>query len=139
MTTLDLNAKRAARSEAENTPHEVKLGFDEQGQPRSFLLKPRMPVEYMDLLREERGSEALRLLMVHPEDFELLRLEEPDVQELEAITALYAVSAGESAGSPSSSSNGGPSSNTGSKPSTGLILPVPAGERALLGSDGSTP
>ncbi|HEV8653106.1 MAG TPA: hypothetical protein VG276_27870 [Actinomycetes bacterium] len=139
MATLDLNARRAARSEAENTPHELTLGHDKDGNPLVFKLKPRMPVEYMDLLQADRGGAALQLLLVDPDQWELLRGAEPDVGELEAITRLYTMSSGESAGSPRFSTNGGPNSNAPSRPTTDSILPVSAGERALLASDGSSP
>jgi hypothetical protein len=139
VATLDLNARRAARSEAENKPHELRLGFDKQGNPLVFLLKPRMPVEYMDLLQVEQAGAAIRCLLVDPGQWELLHEQEPDVEDLGQITELYAVSLPESAGSPRSSTNGGPSSNPPSSPGIGLILPVPAGERALSASDASTP
>jgi hypothetical protein len=138
VATLDLNARRAAQSEAEKTPHKLKLGFDEQGRPLEFPLKPIMPIEYMDLLREERAREAVEILLVNPADYEQIRPFELTTKDLEQVTALYGTTSGESSGSPRSSTNGGPSSNTPSRPSTDLILPVSAGERALLESDGSS-
>jgi hypothetical protein len=136
--TLDLNARRAARSEAENAPHKLVLGMDEQGNPQEFLLKPRMPLDYMDLLREERANEAVQSLLVNPADYERIRPFELDVDDLEQLTRLYGTTTGESAGSPRSSTNGGPTSNPPSSPTTDLILPVSAGERALLESDASS-
>ncbi len=139
MVRLDLNARRAARSEAENTPHEVSLGFDADGKPLVFELKPRMPLEVADLLRESRMREAMELLLVDPGDWAELRKAAPDNEDLEAIAALYAVSPPESSGSPASSTNGGPTSKRTLPSDITSILPTPAGERALSGSDVSSP
>ena len=136
---LDLNARRAARSEAENTPHEVALGFDADGKPRVFQLKPRMPLEVADLLRESRMREAMELLLVDPDDWAELRKAAPDNEDLEAIAELYAVSVPESGGSPASLSNGGPTSNATLLSATDLISRTPAMVDGLSGSAGSSP
>jgi hypothetical protein len=104
MGKLNLDARRAARSEAENQPHEVVLG----GQ--TFLLKPRMPIEFMDLLGAGQLGAALRILLVDPGQWDSFRMGEPDSDDLAEITGLYAVTPPESDGSASSSTNGGPSS-----------------------------
>jgi hypothetical protein len=104
MAKLNLDARRAARSEAENEPHEVVLGG------HTFLLKPRMPIDYMDLLIANQLSAALRILLVDPSQWDMFRMGEPDNEDLEAITELYSVSPPESDGSASSSTNGGSSS-----------------------------
>jgi hypothetical protein len=139
MAKLDLNARRAARSEAENQPHEVTLGFDPDGKPWVFLLKPRMPIEYMDLLIANQLSEALRILLVDPDQWEQFRMGSPDNEDLEAITALYSMSPPESDGSPGFSTNGGPTSNATSLPATDLISARSAVDRALSESAGSSP
>jgi hypothetical protein len=136
---LDLNARRAARSEAENIPHKVALGFNADGTPRVFELKPVMPVEYMDLLGAGQLGAALRILLVDPDQWEQFRMGEPNSDDLEAITQLYAVSVPESDGSPSFSTNGGPTSNVTSLPATDLISRTPAMVQELSGFDGSQP
>ncbi len=136
---LDLNARRAARSEAENTPHEVALGFDAGGAPLVWRFKPRMPLEVADLLRESRMREAMELLLVDPGDWAELRKAAPDNEDLEAIAELYAVSVPESGGSPGSSTNGGPTSSATLLSATDLISRAPAMVPNLSGSDGSSP
>jgi hypothetical protein len=138
MARLDLNARRAARSEAENEPHQVTLGFDPDGKALVFRLKPRMPVEYMDLLGAGQLGAALRILLVDPDQWDAFRMGEPDSDDLAEITELYSVSLGESDGSASSSTNGGSSSKLTSLSATDLISRTPAMDEALSGSDGSS-
>ena len=136
---LDLNARRAARSEVENAPHEVAFGFDADGKPRVFWLKPRMPIEFIDLLATGAAGAALRLLLVDPAQWDAFRMGEPDSDDLAAIAALYGVDLPESQGSPDSSTNGGPTSNATSLSATDLILQTPAMADSRLGSAGSQP
>jgi len=133
MGKLNLDARRAARTEAENQPHEVVLAG------HTFHLKPRMPVEYMDLLGAGQLGAALRILLVDPDQWEQFRMGEPDSDDLEAITELYAVSPPESDGSARSSTNGGPNSNVTSLSATDLISRAPALDRALSEFGGSSP
>lgn len=129
MARADLNAKRAARSEAENAPHEVALGFDADGKERVFFLKPRLPVAFVELLREGRIREALQLLLVDPADWEPMRAADLDSDDLMAICELYGVDLPESPASTRSSTNGGPSSRPTSKRRTGSTSHKPAGAR----------
>lgn len=122
MARLDLDAKRAARSEAENKPHEVILGG------RTYLLRPTMPLEFTDLLNTPgRAGEAMRLILVDPSEWEEMRKAIPDDEDLVAITELYGVELPESAASAPSSSNGGTSSRRTSKRRTGSTSHKPAG------------
>lgn len=109
MAVIDLNARRAARSEAENKPHEMALGFDAEGKPLVFQLRPRMPVEFTDLLVAGKMAEAMQMLLVNPDDWAEIRKAVPDEDDLTVITEAYAVSLPESGGSAPSSPNGGPS------------------------------
>lgn len=138
MAKLNLNARRAARSEAENTPHEVTLGFDADGKPQVFKLKPRMPVEYMDLLSAGQLGAALRMLLVDPSQWELLRGADPDHEDLAEITELYSVSLPESDSSASSSTNGGPSSKLTLPSDITSISARSVTDPAPSGSAGST-
>jgi hypothetical protein len=137
MATLDLNAKRAARTEAENKPHEVTLGFADDGTDRIYQLKPRMPLEFSDLLRAGRMREAMQLLLIDPTDWEQLRKAQPDEDDLLAIADLYGVNLPESPASAPSSSNGGGPSRPTSNGSTGSTSPKPASARKRSGSAGS--
>jgi hypothetical protein len=134
---VDLNAKHAARSEAENEPHELVLGYNPDGSEQVFLLRPRLPMEFSALLRRGATDEAIRLILVNPDDWERFRREIPDDDDLYDITELYEMVPGESSASTPSSNGDGRSSRPTSNASTTSTLPVPAGERALLESDAS--
>ena len=104
MATLDLDAKRAARAEAENAPHQVTLGGD------VFQLRPRMPLEALDLMSDGQFRAAFRLLLVDPDDevFGRFFAQVPDDRDLEDIVAgLYGQRPGEYSASRPSSANGG--------------------------------
>jgi hypothetical protein len=124
MAKLDLNARRAARSEAENQPHEVAFGVDAAGKPRFWRLKPKMPVGFDDLLGAGQSAAAMQLLLVDPGDWEELRKVGLDADDLTDIARLYSVDLGESGGSAPSSTNGGPTSSPTS-PSTTQPFPWP--------------
>jgi hypothetical protein len=133
MAAIDLDARRAARSEAENTPHELIVGG------RTYRLKPRMPLEFSDRLTEGKLVAAMQLLLVDPAEWEALRAAELDDADLVAIADLYAVSLPQSPGSATSSTNGGPSSKPTSSPATPFPWPQPATAPGLSGSAPSSP
>lgn len=137
MAKLDLNARRAARSEAEKEPHEVELGHDADGNPLVWRLRPQMPVEYTDLLVQGRMAEALRLLLVDEDDWPELRKQVPDDDELTAISELYAVTPPESPASAGSSTSDGTSSRRTSNGSTASTSPTAATAGDELVVDGS--
>jgi hypothetical protein len=130
---LNLDARRAARSEAENEPHEVILGG------HTFRLKPRMPLEFIDLLVSGVLSGALRVLLVDPKQWEALLAAGPDDGDLADIAALYGVSVPESQGSAPSSTNGGPSSNPTLPSDITSTLQRSVMDQVLLESAGSSP
>jgi hypothetical protein len=133
MATLDLDARRAARAEADLAPHEVTLGS------KTYRLRPRMPLEFTQLLNEGKLVEAVQLLLIDPLDWAEMRLTFPDDDDLLAIAELYAVDLPESPASARSSTNGGPSSRPTSSASTPSISAKPATGRKRSGSAGSTP
>jgi hypothetical protein len=119
MARVDLNKKRAARSEAENKPHEVALGFDAGGNEQVFLLKPRMPLEFTDLLAQGTTAQAVKLLLVDPGDWDRFLAAAPEDEDLLDITDVYGVDLPESSASaPSSKSGGRNSRRTGKRTTT---------------------
>jgi hypothetical protein len=136
---IDLNATRAARSEAENQPHEVVLGFDASGAEQVFLLRPRMPLEFPSLLARGLFREAMELILVNPEDWQRMRDAVPEEDELLQMANLYGVDVGEPPASNRSSTNGGRKSRRTSKGSTGSTSPKRAGDPTPSASDASTP
>jgi len=101
MATIDLDARRAARTEADNEPHTATLGG------KQYRFKPRMPLEFTDLLSAGRMGEAMQLLLVDPADWQRMRTSQPDEDDLMAIAELYGVDLGEApASAPSSPSTG---------------------------------
>ena len=139
MARVDLNAKRAARSEAQNKPHELALGFDASGAELVWLLKPRMPLEFAELLSQGRTGTAMKLLLVNPDDWERMREFVPEDDDLYDISRLYDVDLGESSASSPSSNGGGPSSRPTSNGSTGSTSVPAVGGPPPSGSDASTP
>lgn len=139
MARLDLNARRAARSEAENEPHEVALGFDVDGAERMYRFVPRLPLEFTDLVSAGRLGEAMQLLLVDQADWEQLRKDVPDDDDLAAIAELYAVNIPQSVGSAPSSMNGSRASKPTSRRTTGSTSRRPVGGPGPSGSGGSTP
>ena len=139
MARLDLNASRAARSEAENEPHEVVLGFDATGAEQVFRLRPRMPLEFPSLLARGLFREAMELILVDPSDWQRMREAVPEEDELLEMANLYGVNVGEAPASTHSSSNGGRSSRSTSRPPTISTLPKRAGGPKRSGSAASTP
>jgi hypothetical protein len=139
MAVIDLNAHRAARSEAENKPHDLILGFDDEGKPRVYQLRPRMPVEFTDLLVAGKMGEAMQLLLVDPNDWAELRKAVPDDDDLAAVTELYAVNLPESPGSASSSPNGGSTLKPISRSDITSISVRAATDQPPSGSADSTP
>lgn len=127
MARVDLNAKRAARSEAQNKPHELALGFDASGAELVWLLKPRMPLEFAELLSQGRTGTAMKLLLVNPDDWERMREFVPEDDDLYDIGRLYDVDLGESSASSASLASGGPSSRLTSDGSTASASVVPVG------------
>jgi len=114
---LDLDAKRAARSEAQNVPHAVRFGGE------NFEFPARLPLEFLDRMTAGTPRAAFAVLLgedpdATPPGGEMTARffkHRPDDGDLEAIsTGLYSTSLGESTASPSSSGNGGrPSKRTG--------------------------
>ena len=95
MASLDLDAKRRARSDAVNLPHEVTFGGE------TFSLPAQIPLECLDLMAEAK-------FMAH----------RPDSLDLEEIMGLYG-EPGESSGSrPSSLSTGSLSKPTSRRATT---------------------
>jgi hypothetical protein len=122
MASLDLDAKRAARSEATNKPHEVVFGGE------SFTFPAWMPLEFLDHLDAGRMRAAFALLFdedldADPPGGEMTARffsHRPDNGDLREISrALYSTSLGEPSASPASSANGGrPSKPTGKRTTT---------------------
>jgi hypothetical protein len=129
MAHLDLDAKRAARAEAENAPHEVVLGGE------TFTLPPRIPLECLDLVQEGDFRAAFRLLLDDEEALIRFLAHRPDDEDLAELLGLYG-EPGESAASPVSSANGGrqpkqtsrrPTTSTSRRHATANSNAAPAG------------
>jgi hypothetical protein len=133
MAKLDLDARRAARSEADNTPHEVTLDG------HVYPLRARMPVEFTQLLGEGKLVDAVKLILVDPDDWEQMRQALPDDDDLLAIAGLYAVDLPESPASPPTSGNGGRTSRPTSRAIITSTSQPAASGRKRSGSAGSTP
>lgn len=113
MARLDLDAKRAARSEAEQAPHDVTLGGE------VFEFPPLVPLEALDLMAVAEFRAAFRLLL-GPEDATRFFRHAPDQADLEQIMSLYG-NPGESSASAASSLPIGSRSRPTSPPSTTSI------------------
>jgi hypothetical protein len=123
MAKLNLDAKRAARSEALNEPHEVTFGGE------MFIFPALVPLEFFDLIDDGTPRKAFALLFDEDVDATPAGGEvtarffahRPDGGDLAAISSdLYATSVGEAVASQDSSANGGrPSSKTGKATITG--------------------
>lgn len=132
MAKLDLDQRRAARSEAARTPHEVTIGGE------TFLLRPFQPLEFVELLKTGQVADAMRLLMVNPDDWARMAAHQPDSGDLELmLEELYGTPLGEQSASTGSSPNGGPSSRPTSPPPTASTSRKPAGARKPSASDDS--
>jgi hypothetical protein len=132
--TLDLDAKRAARSEAENQPHSLVLG----GQ--TFELPPRMPLLFLDYLTQMDFGGAMRTLF--GEAWPKFAVLDPEMDDLIDIAEeLYGIGDffGRPSGSPASSDNGGTPAKPTSKHTTGSTSRRAATAPAISGSDGSSP
>lgn len=132
MARLDLDAKRAARSEAENTPHTVVLGNEE------FTLPPRLPLAFLDHLTSLEFAPAMRVLL--GDRWEAFAAHQPDLEDLMAIAEVYGVGdflgATASVSPASSPAGGSPSKPTGRRTTTGTS-PKTATAAARSGSAGS--
>jgi hypothetical protein len=114
MAVVDLDAKRAARSEAENAPHIVKLGGE------TFELPPRLPLPFMDnLVNMDFGGAMQELFGDSADRFMALRPDMDDLLEIaEQLYSLGDFIAGRPSPSPASSANGGSPPKPTGKPTT---------------------
>ena len=113
MTVKDLDAKKAARSEAQKEPHEIILGGE------TFELPPRIPLESIELMATAEFREAFRVLLGDEDTARRFFAHRPDDGDLEEIMGLYGTGP-ESSASPGSSLNGGrPPSKIGKRTTTG--------------------
>lgn len=118
MAKVNLDAVRAARSEAQQEPHEVEFGGE------TFLFTPEMPLEFAELLANARLSSAVRVLLVNGADLDRFLALKPLVSDMEAIASLYGMgSLGESTASAESSKNTSNGSRPTSSASTVSNLP----------------
>src|SRR5215207_5378648 len=140
MATIDLDAKRAARSDAQNKPHVLRLGGEE------FKVPPQVPLESLDLMSQGVFRKAFALLFGEDPDADPAGGEitarffkhRPDRDDLEQIMSLYGPP-GESSASPTSSDNGGrPSKRTGRR-TTAATSPPTATALEPSELDGSSP
>jgi hypothetical protein len=115
VAVVDLDAKRAARSEAERKPHQVVFGGE------TFSFPPTVPLEALDLMAEGRFRSAFRLLLADDSETARFMAHRPDDGDLdELMRGLYGQALGESSASLGSSANGGrPSSKTGKRTTAG--------------------
>jgi len=98
-----------------------------------------MPLEFTDLLNTPgRIAEAIKLILVDPDDWAEFRQAVPDDDDLIAITELYGVDLGEAVASAASSPSGGASSRPTSKPTTASTSRARATARTRSGSAAST-
>jgi hypothetical protein len=98
-----------------------------------------MPLEFTQLLGEGKLVDAVRLLLVDPDDWEQMRAALPDDDDLLAIAELYAVDLPESPASPPTSSNGGRTSRPTSRAITTSTSRPRATAPKRSGSAASTP
>lgn len=134
MAKVDLDAI-AARSEGKRETHTVTVGGVD------FELVPEMPLEFAELLNEARMTEAVRCLLVNPEEAQLmLSLERKDstgkvyahgiqLPELEQFARLYETDLPESSASSGRSLPTLPRSRPTFSGSTGSISEQLAGGR----------
>jgi hypothetical protein len=113
MAHLDLDAKRAARSEALKQSREIIFGGE------TFAFPPTMPLECLDLLRGGDVRGAVAFLLDDEKAAARFFAHRPDDLDLEEILDFYGQRQGEVfSGSPTSSMNGGARPKRTSKRST---------------------
>lgn len=127
MTTIDLNAMRAARTEAQREPVDVQWG------DKTFRILPeRLTLKLQDAIEGPGVMSGLRVLLGEEQATEFINMDpEPDVLDglalvTEAIKVLSGRSPGESGASPNSLTNGGRSARQTSNGSTDSTSPQPA-------------
>ena len=121
MGHLDLDAKRVARSEAENQPHTVTFGGEE------FTLPPVVPLETLDLMADGQFRAAFRI-MLDDDEADRFFAHRPDYLDLKQIMAgLYGQGdLPEASASPPSSPSTGTRSRPTSRATTASTSPEPA-------------
>jgi hypothetical protein len=142
MARLDLNAARAGRSEAENAPHEVVLGYTADGAEQVFPLPPRMPLLFLDHLAKLEFAEAMQVLLGDQQAWERFAKAKAELDDLIAIAAdLYGIGdlLGEASASRASSPNGGRPSKPTGRPTTAATSRKTATAKTRSGSGGSSP
>ena len=130
MTLKDLDAKRAARSEAQNQAHTIVLGGER------FTFPAQLPFEVLELMSEGMFRQAFELLLDDPDQADRFFKHRPDNLDLEEIMALYGPPGESSASRPSSASNGGRSRPTSRRATTSTSAKR-AGAPALSAADAS--
>jgi len=141
MARLDLNAVRAARSEADNAPHEVVLGYDKDGAEQVFTVPPRMPLLFLDHLAKLEFTEAMQALLGSEEAWARFAAARAELEDLVTIAAdLYGIGdlLGEASASRASSPNGGRPSKPTGRPTTTATSPKTATGKPRSGSASSS-
>jgi hypothetical protein len=113
MAHVDLDAKRAARSEARNQPHSFTLDGEE------YELPARIPLEVLELIGEGLFRSAFeQLLRRQPGKAERFFATDPppDDEDLEALLSVYGSPGNSSASQRSSRSTGQNSKRTSKAP-----------------------
>lgn len=121
MARIDLDAKRAARAEADKTPHELVLGGE------TFQVPAHMPLEVIDLMTDGKMRPAFEILLGDPDTVSRFFGHRPDDLDLEAMMAVYNPDGGgpESSASAASLQNIGRRSRPTSAATTGSASPKP--------------
>lgn len=131
MASLDLDARRAARSETLQEPHKVTFGGE------VFTFPPMPPMEALELLDQFKVREGFLLLLGEEEGRRFLE-HRPDMVDLgEIVEELYATTMGELLASFNSSPTTTERSRPTSNGSTRSSSPAPAGARKRSARVGS--
>ena len=101
MTSLDLNARRAARREAGREHLKVNLGDDE------FLLPPELPIDIAEPMKKLADGDLTCLIDIvetlFGDDTDRFMKYRPSIDDLEQIIEAYGTILGESSASTESS------------------------------------
>lgn len=116
---VDLDARRAARAEAQGEPPEVVLGGER------FTLPVRLPLEALDLMADGQFRAAFRLLLADEDAVSRFFAHRPDDADLEDLMSVYGEPGNSSASAPSVPSIGTRSRPTSPRRTASTSQPAP--------------
>lgn len=108
--TVDWNARRKARAEAQGDPVQLLVGDDR------FTLPVELPLETLDLMAEGKFRDAVTVLLGSEAEMRRLFAHRPTAADLEDLMAMYGDPGESSASLPSAPAIGRRSRPTSTRP-----------------------